>query len=325
MTIPDTVATAKTVDDGLCVLTLLDLPVPLRVSILNYLGQTQEELMNLTLVSKQLYKDCYRPGIEWKIIPTIEISALQQEGGGSIHALLQQLCKHILDNETNRILHRYPHMKIKDVNEFGVITDHAEFKGIIIGAQMDGILSLDFSLSSTTTTRANSSLLYVFSCILPNLREINLFNIRSPGHAALMEFSNRCPYLEKVTWNNINANYSVYLDGCHMRSAKNIKEIIMDDSVFYYFSNRDILDKMSDLENQRDTFIFHYCCKVLERVSIRNAKWHPDGANVNVVPQNALIKFVRKAPTSLRWFRSDLTVENMNMLRLERPELELLN
>jgi hypothetical protein len=41
-------------------LTLFSLPIPLRISILNYLGQTQEELMNLTLVSKQIYKDCIK-------------------------------------------------------------------------------------------------------------------------------------------------------------------------------------------------------------------------------------------------------------------------
>jgi hypothetical protein len=40
--------------------------------------------------------------------------------------------------------------------------------------------------------------------------------------------------------------------------------------------------------------------------------------------QNALIKFVRNAPSSIRWFRSDLTLENMNMLRMERPGIELL-
>eukprot|EP00536_Pseudo-nitzschia_multiseries_P005765 jgi/Psemu1/13439/gm1.13439_g len=41
------------------------------------------------------------------------------------------------------------------------------------------------------------------------------------------------------------------------------------------------------------------------------------------VPQAALIKFVRTAPQSLRWFRSDLSPENMDMLRSERPGIEL--
>jgi hypothetical protein len=38
-----------------------------------------------------------------------------------------------------------------------------------------------------------------------------------------------------------------------------------------------------------------------------------------------LIKFVPNAPMSLRWFRSDLTHANMNVLRLERPGIELFN
>ena len=41
--------------------------------------------------------------------------------------------------------------------------------------------------------------------------------------------------------------------------------------------------------------------------------------------QNALIKFVRNAPSTLRWFRSDLTPDNMTTLRLEQPGIELLN
>jgi hypothetical protein len=68
---------------------------------------------------------------------------------------------------------------------------------------------------------------------------------------------------------------------------------------------------------------------MLERVSIRNAYWYMDNvghvADHFIVPQNVLIKFVRNAPPSLCWFRSDLTPENMNMLRLERPDIELLN
>ena len=43
----------------------LGLPTPLRrVYIINYLGQTQEELNNLTLLSKQVCEDRKGPGIE---------------------------------------------------------------------------------------------------------------------------------------------------------------------------------------------------------------------------------------------------------------------
>jgi hypothetical protein len=74
----------------------------------------------------------------------------------------------------------------------------------------------------------------------------------------------------------------------------------------------------------RSSFIF--CSKALERVSIRNAKRLVyQSSIIDKTPQDALTKFVRNAPITLRWFRSDLTQENMNMLRLERPEIALLS
>ncbi|MGK3737362.1 MAG: hypothetical protein ACI8RD_001078 [Bacillariaceae sp.] len=84
---------------------------------------------------------------------------------------------------------------------------------------------------------------------------------------------------------------------------------------------------MPSLQNRRDALIFHYCSNALERVSIRNVKWGITDfdCNLNVVPRSALIKFVPNAPMSLRWFRSDLTHANMNVLRLERPGIELFN
>ena len=111
-----------------------------------------------------------------------------------------------------------------------------------------------------------------------------------------------------------------------MWKATNLREIYMDESTFWqrYSSDQDL----SDLVNRSDTFLFHKCgSKVLERVSIRNAKWYgfDNDEDPIIIPQNALIKFVRKAPKSLRWFRSNLTLENMTMLRSERPEIELVN
>jgi hypothetical protein len=66
---------------------------------------------------------------------------------------------------------------------------------------------------------------------------------------------------------------------------------------------------------------------MLERISIKNAKFEDFMVDDHVVtiPQNALIKFVRNAPPTLRWFRSDFTPDNMKILRMERPEIELLN
>ena len=137
--------------------------------------------------------------------------------------------------------------------------------------------------------------------------------------------------MEKLTWHNIDRNQSaIDIDGRDMKHAANLKEIYMDNSAFAV----DYVDKrhrLSDLENDEHSniFLFHklFSSKPLERVSIRNAKWHVYGIRDDpiVIPQNALIKFVRKAPTSLRWFRSDLTEANRTMLQSERPGIELVN
>ena len=75
-----------------------------------------------------------------------------------------------------------------------------------------------------------------------------------------------------------------------------------------------------------------YAASLSNVYHIKNAKYvtdpnapPPPPPPPAIMPRNALIKFVRNAPPSLCWFRSDLTPENMNMLRLERPDIELLN
>jgi hypothetical protein len=66
----------------------------------------------------------------------------------------------------------------------------------------------------------------------------------------------------------------------------------------------------------------------LERVTLLHAEYTcHDSYNLDrdlfwqVLPQEALMKFVRHTPT-LRWFRSDLTAENIAILKEERAEVE---
>ena len=297
----------------------------IRVILLNYLGETQDGLITLTLVSKQVYnKDRKQPGIEWKIVPTIEIRPRQQ--GGSTLALLQQLCNH------HNIL-RYPHthMRVYDVHKITrssgqpedatkqqrnideLLDEGQAMADITKSCPFDSILSLDMSYSKPMVVPM--ILPNILIKILPNLREINLSNICT-SKDVLYNVSNQCPHLEKVTWNNIR-DYTndacVGLSGWDMRTAKNLKEIIMDNSEFQFD-----LDCYIDI-TRKDRFLFYCCSNALERVSISNAtSWLN-----NPLPQRVLINFVRNVPT-LRWFRSGLNEENKNMLRLERPDIEFL-
>jgi hypothetical protein len=202
---------------------------------------------------------------------------------------------------------------------------------------LHGIVSLDLSLKSPTVG-VLSSLPRALSRILPKLQEINLSNTDIEIDV-LKLVSKKCPHLETIIWNNNKVGddpqrlyNEFYMSGGWARGVNNLKNIYMDNCDFLWtdFLQTNLND-MSNLNNHQEIFMFHVCCEALERVSIRNAKTYCDGRyrtynDIPVaIPQNALIKFVLNAPPSLRWFRSDLTQENMTMLRLRRPGIELLN
>ncbi|OEU14230.1 hypothetical protein FRACYDRAFT_240764 [Fragilariopsis cylindrus CCMP1102] len=165
-----------------------------------------------------------------------------------------------------------------------------------------------------------------------------------------------CTRLEEITWNN---NYNeetcniyrdnkgcIQLNGYEMRRQltrlkfDHLKDIEFDDCLFVVDPipmNLTPVDRVNimDLIDPRQIefykasngiHMFHYCSNRLERVSIRNARYryryHVDGIEVTpFLPQEVLIKFVRNAPY-LRYFRSNLTQENIAMLQREKPAIE---
>ena len=115
-----------------------------------------------------------------------------------------------------------------------------------------------------------------------------------------------CFILEKVSWNdNVGYASTIYMSGTDIRASRNLKEIHINDSDF----ERSFKQEMSNLNNPafNDRFIFHNCCRTLERVSICNGIWSRSVSTI--IPQNALTKFVRNV-SSIRWFRSDSTQQN---------------
>jgi hypothetical protein len=62
----------------------------------------------------------------------------------------------------------------------------------------------------------------------------------------------------------------------------------------------------------------------LERVTLKHAVYRSRTINWTELPQEALMKFVRHTP-KLRWFCSDLTQDNIAILKEERPDVEFCN
>ena len=129
--------------------------------------------------------------------------------------------------------------------------------------------------------------------ILPNLREINLSNT-SFDYEVFLDFPQKCMHLNKITWNNIRYDSNVSITGEDMRYENNLTQICMDDSIFragFYCK------WMSNLEDVKYSTIYPFhalTSSVLERVSIRNARWFPrkyPSKKIETfnIPQNSLI------------------------------------
>jgi hypothetical protein len=295
---------------------------PIVIEIISWLDQ--ESLMDLSLVSKQLYNIIKNePGNLNQIHPVFEV------GSRSTLTFFQNLNEYFLNTETKNKLQSYNIMRFKDVNK---TFDGRGALNIVLenNVQMNGITTLYLSspLIEAIWTGCDYLLLKLPK-FLPNLLELVISNVSVP-YAFIRLFSSQYPLLEKV-----NTNYVVDLSLCgfDMQNYKNLKEINMDNAHFKLRLYDDDNDKMADLKNHQETFIFHRCCNNLERVSIRDmvvyAEFDDDEYDdedlMLTFTQNLLIKFVRNAPPSLCWFRSDLTQKNITMLQMERPGIELLN
>ena len=298
-----------------------------------------DSLMNISTMSKKLRTViCDHSGMENnRIVPVLKISASKYKNdAGRTQQLVNSIIRHVSSHDN--FFQRYRRIEVKDLHKFDSLPFH-ELHAIedwdqqfqLDGIQLDGIFSLDLSSPSNGPSSESypGLLLGAFSCMLPNVREIDMSNSGMDNcyttASILNVVTTKHPRLEKITWNN---SYVYALGVMNMDNTHHLKEIILDDATFNTDSDTDdTMDELSNLTHSPSTFLFYRGVgQVVERFSIRNASWVDDGYGGRpprtCIPQNALIKFIRNAPPSLRWFRSDLTPENIDMLRLERPLID---
>ena len=281
-------------------------------------------------------------------------------GGGTQRTLVERLMTNRLYNNTKFRYYRY--VKLHSLHTYSDIgeTDWKvlleqittarfphidEINNSNTGIPVNDIQVLDMSLeatqsSTTTTTQTlNAFLLPALRMIFMTVNEINLsycrFNMSFSNKAnpttvtetTLNLFFNHMCFVRKVVWTNSDRN--VYMHGNPISNNPDIQELYLDHSILNISSlNREYLAQLCDLEEDEDFYLL-YGCKRLVRVSLKgcscttkfNSTHHP----IIPIPQNALIKFVRSAPNTLRYFCSDLTNENIRLLQKERPAIELIN
>jgi len=309
--------------------------------VYNYRGETQEEMIDTMLISKQAQTDCHpnNPCLAWTITPTLTIGPLdkgwsdERDDFQRTTRFLRNLRRHQQDESKRRILQNHRKIVLKDTyHEFG---EERGFFAIHNGVQglspLTGIISLDAS-SNTGPWRMGEFdcgyfLLYALSFLTPNLRELDC-SAAFTRHGMLLDCLRQWTHLQKITWNYIPKREGIQLDGSNFLLASvrsNLREVIMDNAYFVCESSAET-ERMNAQSNDEsdasvsEEYIFHRCFhkndSQLERLSIRNA---------TPISQNMLMKFVRNAPLTLTWFRSDLSPTNMDTLRSERPGIEFVN
>ena len=322
------------------------LPIGPRVDILNFLGP--EDLETASLVCKQMRQDCFRDGIKRKIVPVYVITH-DMDHGAAYGAF--QLFSKLMDNQIYKKekFSRYPHLRVdlraervdypSEISEEQMVNIQSDMAAFLSDANnsktiyLDGVLSLDISMKLPRLICI--SFFSALLCLLPKLRKIDFSNVLLTNSEYLFIGGNpifpRDSFLETIVYNGSTFTG----EGHEFLNCNGLKELILDDSWFFIAKTRFVsrggvvtkrrgMRALSNLDGHHKYFLFHIC-KSIERLSIRNATYYSGSKRTRNIPQNALIKFVRKAPASLRWFRSDLTEENIVMLQKERPEIELLN
>ena len=335
-------------------------PVALFIRTLGYMDNTT--LMIMCLVCKQIRDIIWTGhGMETKLVRIFELHLSENNNFDdadrlSIRRYISNMNQHFQNVTKTRILQGLQHWKLQDMKEFNDRfyeddIDDDELERVTQNIRMTGIVSLDMSSPLPSVHRYHCILYRAISFMVPNLQQLDLSHteIRSD---ILEDFAVRCPRLEIIRWNDNNDDfYSFGAKGYELDSLNTLRELYFDNCYFGFDSrlideNEDYvfadienngdddgdngvteIEAMSDSNNYPNIFLFQNVNNnPLERVSLRNARYKDFNTEIeHTVPQQILMKFVRKAPATLVWFRSDLSATNIHILQSERPGIQFLN
>jgi hypothetical protein len=148
--------------------------------------------------------------------------------------------------------------------------------------------------------------------MLPDLREVDFSHARPAGGLSLDDPAARRDHLEDVAW---RSNADRPEGRFTLRGCRALREVRADGACF---------EGRGDRLAERDVYLLDEVRDRLERVSVRGGCWSVPCLPASLLCQEVLIRFVRNAP-NLRWFRSDLTPENVAMLKAERPDVTFVS
>jgi len=212
------------------------------------------------------------------------------------------------------------HLRIENI-------EHIEFDPIasLAGttqteARLEGVTSL--TLSSSPNRRVAVDGLQFLS-ILPNLKEINFGHVMVSTIHPCWSLGNHCH--PKLSITGTGSENCLELTGFGLNNSQNVTELYLD-GAHLLSTLPEVVTRMLLESDGIPTFVL-VAYRRLERLSLKGTTWgsrsslRPQKENLS---QSMLMKIARKHPT-LRWLRSDLSAENMEILKNERPDITLVS
>jgi hypothetical protein len=183
---------------------------------------------------------------------------------------------------------------------------------------------LDIGALAVTTFDAITKALRIVPGPLHDLRG-SVFRCTGEGVYHGCHFYLMQPYLLPVNNNNLNSLREIHLDLFGVYLHQDSPPIAAYCKEYRQLEQETWFNSASNANGGADWVLLQEYPN-LERVTLKHVEYLKRYAydNWTALPQEALIKFARHTP-KLRWFCSDLTQENIAMLKEERPDVEFCN
>lgn len=188
-------------------------------------------------------------------------------------------------------------------------------------ARLAGVTSIDLSCNPESSARRQvHSYIHIsaFFRILPNHREIDLSHVRVQWGYLYAVLGYRCPHLTRITGTS-SAGW-LYIGGLGSPNrAQNLTELYLDGCrLVSTAADRSLYESTTPIND------FLFCdCGSLERLSLKGATCG-ENEDSQVISQQMLLKMARRH-RALRWLKSDLSEENTEILKRERPEITFVS
>lgn len=186
---------------------------------------------------------------------------------------------------------------------------------------VDQVKCLDVSFHSTDSDSfcLGINQLKTIGRLFPKLQSVDLsythFKVTQPERA-LSSLAPCRSTLTQITWTGCKTPYYC---GNTFSGFPMLTHLYLDEAVLSYYQHANF-----EINIVNPEAVLFLECKRLECLSMKGSFYAKYHSGITPLTQDMLINMVRRHST-LRWLRSDLTAENVAMLKRERPDFTFVS